>query len=119
MLIDNRLPDGDNTTPPGLGPTSMQWIIDDGWAAVTTGTNRAGDMALPDEVGIDEGADGSINQWYSIYAKDFSAGTFSLFQADNAGRNMYGVVVVPEPTSATILASAALLMIGQFRRRRA
>ena len=31
MLIDNRLPDGESTTPPGIGDGAMQWIIDDGW----------------------------------------------------------------------------------------
>lgn len=119
MLIDNRLgkADGSNTTAPALGPTSMQWILDGGWAPVMTGANRAGDMLLPDEVGIDEGADGGINQWYSIYAKDFPAGTFQLFQADNAGRNMYGVVVVPEPSSIVLLGSAGLLLLN-FRRRK-
>ena len=120
MLIDNRLSDGDNTTPPQLGADAMQWILDDGWAAVMTGTNRAGDMMLPDEVGIDEGADGSINQWYSIYSKDVPAGTFSLFQADNTGRNMYGAVVqvVPEPSSVILLGSAGLVLLTARRRRR-
>jgi hypothetical protein len=118
MLIDNRLSDGDGATPPTFGPTSMQWILDGGWAAMSTGANRAGDVLLPDEVGIDEGADGGINQYYSIYYKDFPAGTFSLYQADNAGRNMYGVVVVPEPSSILLLTAAGLMMAGVVRRRR-
>jgi hypothetical protein len=35
-----------------------------------------------------------------VYFRDVAAGTFTLRQADNAGRNMYGVVVgpLPEPT---------------------
>ncbi len=118
MLIDNRLPDGVNTTPPQFGASAMQWILDEGWAAMATGSNRAGDALLPDEVGLDEGADGGINQYYSVYYKDFPAGTFSLFQADNAGRNMYGVVVVPEPSSILLLTAAGLMMAGIMRRRR-
>ncbi len=103
MLIDDRLPDGDNATPPQLGTNAMQWILDGGWQPVMNGLNRSGDPTLPDEVGADEGGDGvgpgqAINQWSSVYEHDFPAGTFSLFQADNAGRNMYGVVVAPVVT---------------------
>ena len=119
MLIDTRLSDGDANTPPTFGPTSMQWILDQGWTAVKTGNNRTADLTLPDEVGIDEGADDTINTWYAVFSKDFPTGTFSLFQADNAGRNMYGVVVapVPEPSTITLLASAALALVGFCRRR--
>lgn len=97
MLIDNRLgdPNGSNADPPSFGPTKMQWILDEGWVASSTGANRVRDINLPDEVGIDEGADGTINQWYSVYRKSFPAGTFQLKQADNTGQNMYGVVVTP------------------------
>ena len=94
MLIDNRLQDGDGVTPPTFSP-NMQWIIDEGWTPVQNGLNRTADATRPDEVGIDESANESIDQYYSIYAKNFPAGTFQLKQADNAGRNMYGVVVTP------------------------
>jgi hypothetical protein len=93
MLIDNRL-GGNNADPPTFGPTAMQWILDQGWIATNNGLNRTMNTAVPDEVGFDEGADGGINQWFSVYKKDFTAGTFSLLQPDNAGQNMYGVVVV-------------------------
>lgn len=113
MLIDNRLPDGVNTTPPALGAGAMQWIIDDGWVPSSTGNNRSVDISLPDELPIDEGADGSINQYYSVYYKDFDAGTFQLFQADNAGRNMYGVVVVPNGDAPPIVLSATPSLISE------
>jgi hypothetical protein len=101
LLIDNRLgdPNSPNTTPPQFGPTKMKWVLDQGWTAVKTGVNRTADATLPDEVGFDEAADGTINQYYSIYTKSFPAGTFQLKQADNAGQNMYGVVVTPQTTS--------------------
>jgi hypothetical protein len=117
MLIDNRLQDGDGATPPSFGPANMQWILDQGWLATGSGINRTGNPAIPDEVGIDEGADGTVNQWYSVYYKDFAAGTFSLLQADNAGRNMYGVVVTPIPEPGT-LTLVGLGIAGLLRRRR-
>jgi hypothetical protein len=94
MLIDNRL-GGNNADPPTFGPTAMQWILDEAWMPTNSGLNRTQDAGVPDEVGIDEGADGGINQWYSVYKKDFPAGMINLKQADNAGQNMYGVVIVP------------------------
>jgi hypothetical protein len=97
MLIDNRLGDTDASTVPTFDAAHMQWIVDEGWTAVRTGNNRSGNSALPDEVGIDESADGTINNWFSIYTKSFPAGSFHLKQADNTGQNMYGVVVAPGP----------------------
>lgn len=93
MLIDNRLSDVSNANPPTFDETHMQWIVDEGWLATSNGLNRTTDTSVPDELAIDEGADGTINQWFSVYQKTFSAGTFSLLQPDNAGQNMYGVVV--------------------------
>ena len=94
MLIDNRL-GGNNADPPTFGPTAMQWILDEGWAATANGLNRLGDPNVPDEVPIDEGADNGINQWFSVYQRNVPAGMFSLLQPDNAGQNMYGVVILP------------------------
>ena len=93
ILIDNRQTDGNNATPPRVGAGAQQWLLDQGWAPTSNGLNRAGDPARPDELGIDENADGSVNQYYSVWYKQFDAGTFSMFQADAAGRNMYGVVI--------------------------
>jgi fibronectin type 3 domain-containing protein len=107
LLIDNRLYDGVSADPPTFGPTSMQWVLDEGWQPVLNGINRNGDPNVPDEVGIDESADGTINQWFSVYKKSFPAGSFQLKQADNAGRNMYGVVVVsvtPPPAPSNLQA---------------
>lgn len=119
MLIDNRLSDGDNATPPTFDATHMQWILDEGWTPTATGSNRAGNPATPDEVGLDEGADGAVNQWYSVYEKEVAAGTFSLLQADNGGRNMYGAVVTPIPEPATwALGLCGILAVALARRVR-
>lgn len=122
MLIDNRLgdPNSPNSTPPQFGPTKMQWILDQGWIATGNGLNRFGNPAVPDEVPLDETALGSINQWYSVYQRDVPAGTFSLFQADNAGQNMYGAVVVPIPEPSTFLLAGLALggTVAVYRRRK-
>jgi hypothetical protein len=117
ILIDNRLSDTNGADPPTFDATHMQWIATNGWVARSTGANRAGNVGVPDEVPIDEGADGAINQYYSVYYHDFPAGTFAVFQADNAGQNMYGVVVGPIPEPGT-LSLFALGLAGIIRRRR-
>jgi hypothetical protein len=95
LLIDNRLGDTVNATPPTFDATHMQWVLDQGWTPVITGLNHLGLPAVPDETGIDEGADGTINNYFSIYTRVFPAGTFQLRQADNTGQNMYAAVVTP------------------------
>jgi hypothetical protein len=126
MLIDNRLgaPNSSNEDPPSFSATKMQWIVDEAWEPIITGNNHLASLAQPDEVGIDEGADGTLNQWYGVYAKQFPAGTFTLRQADNAGQNMYGAVVIPAPVvpepSTFVLAAvglSALLLQRRLRRR--
>jgi hypothetical protein len=121
MLIDNRMSADttatDSNDPPTFDATHMQWIVDQGWLPTNTGSNRFANPAVPDEVPIDESADNTINQWFSVYKKAVPAGTFSLLQPDNGGQNMYGVVVVavPEPTGIAALGVAALALA--IRRR--
>lgn len=100
ILVDNRLGEGtaNPNDPPTFTLTNMNWLITSGWTPVTNGLNRTGNLAWPDEVGVDEGGDGvgpgvAINNWSSVYVKRIPAGTFSLLQADNSGQNMYGVVI--------------------------
>jgi hypothetical protein len=123
VLVDNRLPDGVNSTPPGIGTTpesNMGWLLIDGWAPVQNGLNRTGNPDIPDEVGVDEGAGGSgpgvsIDQWSSVYVKAIEAGTFTLYQANNAGRNMYGVVVKPIPDNPAVTSQSGDLFGVTFR----
>jgi hypothetical protein len=115
VLVDNRLPDGINSTPPGIGETrdsNMGWLLLDGWAPVSNGLNRSGNPEIPDEVAVDEGGQGtgpgeSLDQWSSVYVKAVDAGTFVLYQANNAGRNMYGVVVAPIPSTPAVTGQTA------------
>ncbi|MSU22148.1 MAG: hypothetical protein EXS30_12235, partial [Pedosphaera sp.] len=103
LLVDNRQGDADNATPPQAGRplsgwTNMTWVGTSGFVPVMNGLNRTASRAVPDEVGYDEngdavGAGGSIQNAASVYVKSVPAGTFTLLQADNAGQNMYGVVV--------------------------
>jgi fibronectin type 3 domain-containing protein len=114
LLIDNRMGPVTEATarpndPPTFGAGAMQWVLDEGWLAVTNGINRTMNFAFPDEIGIDESADGTINNWSSVYVKYYPAGTFQLRQADNTGRNMYGAVVAAAvlPGVPTGLAAAS------------
>lgn len=93
LLVDNRIGDGNAGTPPTL-TTAMSWILRDGWLPVQTGQNRFGNADLPDETGIDESADGSVNNWNSVYSKVIEAGqpAFSTYEM-NDGRNMYALVI--------------------------
>jgi hypothetical protein len=108
LLIDDRMGDGNNADPPnypdwqgdrnGDGLPDMGWVKEQGWQPVTNGLNRFNNPAWPDQVGMDEGGDGvgpgvGINQWSSIYVKQFPAGSASILEPDNPGQNMYGVVV--------------------------
>lgn len=114
FLVDNRLGDGDGNNAPNFD-ANMNWLIEQGYVGVTNGINRAASRARPDEIGVDEGADGAgpgvgVNQWSSIYVKREAAGTFSVFQPDNGGRNMYGIVIVEVPETPTILSSSGNLL---------
>lgn len=119
LLVDNRLGDGDNANPPDF-TANMEWVARDLWLPVSLNGNQVGNPAFPDTVGLDESADGSINQYYSVYLKVIPAGTFTLEQPDNSGRNMYGVVIaaIPEPSTATLAVVGLGALVFASRRQR-
>lgn len=123
LLIDNRINDSNAANPPNIGPGTgkMEWVsVANGWSKVSTGLNRTGDLALPDEVGVDENANVSIENWSSVFVKQVGVGTEQLLELNEAGRNMYGVVVTPtpEPGTWTLLGlGAGLIVFASWRRR--
>jgi hypothetical protein len=112
LILDNRLghgssSGGDPDMNPDLVAAGMTWITDMGF--VDSGLN----------VGIDESADGSVNQYSSIYVKDVMAGTISLFAQNDltnaGGRNNYGIAVIPEPATIALLGLGGLAMLRRKR----
>jgi len=109
LLIDNRMGDTVNSDPPESGALPQDWVTitwvgTDGYTPVQTGLNRVQDLNWPDEVGIDGGGDGvgpgvSIADYASVYTRTVPAGTFSVFESNTAGQNIYGVVVKRVPGS--------------------
>jgi hypothetical protein len=112
LLIDNRIGDADFRDPPRLGPGIMGWVADDGWQQVNTGLSPNGQ---PDYAACDEGdavtdftlrapnaaIQGTgpgvlINNFYTVYRKDFDAGaTIELKEQNHTSALMYGLVVTP------------------------
>ncbi|MBM3845298.1 MAG: hypothetical protein FJ405_03295 [Verrucomicrobia bacterium] len=111
LLVDNRIGDGNGANPPNF-TSLMTWVPWDEWQPVLNGLNRAGNLEQPDETGVDESADGSINQWYSVYMKLMDAGenVFSTYQ-QGEGRNMYQIVV-DAAVAPTIPAGLAVAVNG-------
>jgi hypothetical protein len=130
LLIDNRAGptggDQDALTPPALGNGFMDWVLNDGWAQVSTGYSPNGPNGpQPDYAGIDEGGGlnndfntratntanlGDLQNFFTVYKKEFAAGaTITTYECVHGG-NMYGLVVVPRPAPpvcALIMSPAA------------
>jgi hypothetical protein len=109
LLVDNRIGDGNETTPPDFN-ANMLWVAEAGWLPVATGMNRAGIAENPDEVGYDENGDGSINQVASVYYRIVEPGVLTL-GPQNEGRNMYGLVVAPA-VAPVVPRSVAVTKVG-------
>lgn len=131
LLIDNRGGGNDNNSanPPSLDSSTnsmglgfMTWVLDAGFQPRISGVNRYGtaqspNFTVPDEIGIDEGNNGTIDNYNSVYFRRFGAGTLTLGEMSMAGRNMYGIAVtaVPEPSTLALVSGA--LALWAFRRR--
>lgn len=121
LLIDNRLngPAGDasspNSTDPVLGGT-LDWVTLGGWQRVSTGISPGGQS---DYTGVDEGGDGSLNQFYSVYEYPIQTNVVTVFSNGIGGSNMISLVgtAIPEPTSVVMLAVGAAALLSVRRRR--
>ena len=82
LIVDYRIGDNSNADPPNL-LGAMTWVLDMGFE--DTGVSIA----------IDEGNNGSIENYYRIYALPIVAGELVVLgtQNDGRGRNMYGVAI--------------------------
>ncbi len=88
VFVDNRMGGaaGGKDVAPNID--GMPWLTDMGF--VDTG----------EDIGIDESADGSINQYFSIFALEVKAGVVTIGGCtEGHGGNMLGVAVLPAPTS--------------------
>ena len=118
MLVDNRVngPAGDNSSPnttdPDLGGT-LQWVIDGNWERVNTGVSPNGQ---DDYTGVDEGGNGDLNQFYSVYTFPLDINVVTTFNNGVGGNNMVSLVAVPEP-SGILLVLIGLLGLFLVRRR--
>ncbi|MDI6449613.1 discoidin domain-containing protein [Anaerobaca lacustris] len=94
LILDNRLGGGSMTAPGPVG-NPMPWVLEMGF------------VNLEVDLGIDEGADGTINQRSTIWALEVKRGTITLFaQNDGGSRNMYGVAALPSTPAGVASAPA-------------
>jgi hypothetical protein len=101
LFLDNRM----NVA------SAMPWVVSLGF--VDTGN----------DIGVDEGANGNVNRYSSVYAAVFSAGQYTFFeQNDGNSRNMYAIAAVaaqvPAPGTLVLFAASILGLIIRRRIKR-
>lgn len=86
LFIDDRVGDDDNTNPPTIGSGTMSWVVAMGFA----------DTDLQIDIDENPAMDVDIDQHFSVYSLEVSAGsTITLLeQNDGTARNMYGVAAL-------------------------
>jgi len=90
VFVDNRMVGGSDG-PKGMDPdiSGMAWLTDMGF------------VDTEEDIGIDESFDGSINQYFSIFALSVTAGTVTIHgNTEGHGGNMLGVAALGPKLSA-------------------
>jgi len=105
LLVDNRvndyLPDS-NHDDPGFGPPDTQWILADGWQRVNTGlTPRLDPTHRGDYVAVDEGDNGTINEFYAVYYRTLTQPGSITLRTQYDG-NFYCLVISTNPPVRTV-----------------
>ena len=108
LLIDNRvndfLPDS-SFDDPSLGPPDTQWVLAEGWTRVRKGLSPARDgRPQGDFVAIDEGSNGSLNQFYAVYSKVFTRPGVVTTRTVLDGNFYCVVIAAQEDASASVTA---------------
>lgn len=96
LLLDNRLNDfgrDSELNDPSLGAPDTAWVLTDGWERVSTGLSPSYEgKPQGDYLMVDEGCNGSPNNFYAIYARQLSRpGSITLHSAYEG--NIYCVVI--------------------------
>ncbi len=90
VFVDNRMGGAAGGKDMAPNVDGMPWLAEKGF--VDTGI----------DIGIDESANGSIDQYFSAFALEVKAGTVTIGgNTQGHGGNMLGVAAMPAPTSDT------------------
>ncbi len=100
-----------------LSTQPLPWMNDNAFTGLPDGFFDTGA-----QIDIDEGNNGSVDQTFSLWVTLAGAGTYQLGEQNDGGsRNNYiilgSTVVVPEPSTMTLLAIGLIGFVGSRRRR--
>lgn len=131
MFVDTRYGDGNDQSGPTLAGTPMgNWLTQDGWAPMITGAKPSDYLGVGDIIGLSSSPNNvpnvgpnvvtglTLNNYSEIWYRDIAGTSFTL-GAFGPGQsyNIYGVVVVPEPSTMALAGLGAAFLLVLRRRR--